>query len=171
VAFSAPAPEPAGNWQVQEGTLTITVAQFGSEVQGRFTDWSADITFDETREGEKGTVTVTVAIPSLTLGTVTADALGAAFFHAEAFPTATYSGPITETDDGYAVDGTLTLKGVDAPVPLAFSLDIDGDRAEMRGSAALDRRTFNVGEGYDDETTVGFGVDIAVTLIAEKVVE
>ena len=56
-------------WQVQEGNLTLSIRQFGQAVSGSFADWQAQIAFDpELRDGVMGTVTVDIAIGSLTLG-------------------------------------------------------------------------------------------------------
>ncbi|MEL7026509.1 MAG: YceI family protein, partial [Pseudomonadota bacterium] len=170
VAPAEPTPQPApdtGNWSVESGTLAIAVNQFGTSVGGEFANWNADITFDEAAPGPtKGRVTAEIDVTSLTLGSVTDNALGAEFFDAANHPTAMYSGDIVEDGDGYRVDGTLSLKTVDAEVPLAFSLIIDGDRAEMAGTATIDRRNFNIGETYADESTVGFAVEVAVDLVA-----
>ncbi len=65
-------------WAVQEGDIQITVVQFGNEVQGSFADWTAEIEFDDTVDiGKAGSVTATISIPSLSLGSVTQQAMGA----------------------------------------------------------------------------------------------
>ena len=157
----------AGNWAVQDGTLGIEVRQLGSAVGGSFSEWSADIVFDEAAEGPvKGRVDVTIGTGSLTIGSVTSQALSPEFFHAEAFPSATYGGEIVETEGGYQVAGVLSLKGTEAEVPLDFTLVIEDGVATVEGSAQMDRRTFNIGEGYNDEASVGFGVTVAVNLTA-----
>lgn len=161
--------ETTGNWTVQEGTLGIVVRQLGSDVGGSFSDWSADIVFDPDAEGPvKGRVDVTIGIGSLTIGSVTAQALAPEFFNAEAFPSATYAGEIVETGGGYRVAGVLTLKGAEADVPFDFTLAIEDGVATVEGSAAMDRRTFNIGEGYDDEASVGFDVGVTVSLTASR---
>lgn len=156
-------------WAVQEGTLSITVMQLGQEVTGQFADWTAAINFSETEtDGQFGDVTITVSIPSLTLGSVTQQALSPDFLAAEMFATATYAGVILADGDGYVVDGTLTLVGRSEPLRLPFSLDLEGDTAQAAGGAPLDRRVFGIGESYPDEGSVGFGVDIAFELIATR---
>ncbi len=158
-----------GSWTVNEGSLEITVRQLGSDVTGSFTDWSATINFDETAtDGRQGDVTVQIAITSLTLGSVTAQALGPDFFAAETHPTATFTAEILAADDGYTADGTLTLKGVEVPVALPFTLTLDGDTAQMTGATTLDRRNFAIGETYPDESSVGFTVGVDVSLIATR---
>jgi cytochrome b561/polyisoprenoid-binding protein YceI len=164
--------EVESDWRVQEGTLGLSVQQFGQTVSGSFADWTADITFDESDgTGEKGDVAVTVSIPSLTLGSVTNQALGADFLAAESNPTATFTAPILRTDDGYLAEGVLTIKGAEASVPLPFTLSIDGDTATMSGQATVDRRAFGIGENMSDPKQLGFDVVVDVQLVATRAAE
>jgi cytochrome b561/polyisoprenoid-binding protein YceI len=158
--------EVDSEWQVESGTLGITVNQLGSEVNGSFGDWTAAITFDETAEGVMGNVDVTVAIPSLTLGSVTQEALKSEYFNAEAHPTASFNAEITRAETGYLARGTLTIKGTAVPVELPFELTIDGDRAQMSGGMTVDRRDFGIGP--ESESSVKHPVDISVELTATR---
>lgn len=161
--------EVQSEWQVTNGALEITVQQLGSAVTGQFADWTAQIDFSETAsDGVHGAVEVIIAIPSLSLGSVTPQALEAEFFNAEAFPTAQFAGPILATEDGYVVDGMLTLVGQEVPARLPFTLEIEGDTATATGSLSLDRRDFGMGPSYPDEASVGFGVDVAVSVTATR---
>lgn len=154
------------DWQVESGTLAITVNQLGSDVNGTFGDWTAAITFDETATGVMGDVEVTVAIPSLTLGSVTQEALKAEYFNAEAHPTASFVAEITRADSGFLATGTLTIKGTTVPVALPFELSLDGDRAEMTGGMTVDRRAFGIGP--ESESSVRHPVRISVQLAATR---
>lgn len=155
------------DWTVQEGTLSITVQQMGSAVTGSFADWTAAISFDDTvTDGPAGAVDVTISIASLTLGSVTAQALGADYFDAQGFPTAKYQGDIINGTDGYVVQGSLTIKGTSLPLDLPFTLDIVDSLAHMQGSTVVDRRDFKIGEGQNAEDTLGFSVDVIVDLVA-----
>ena len=157
------------DWQVQEGTLSITVSQMGSDVTGSFADWTASISFDETvTDGPAGQVDVTISIGSLTLGSVTREAMGTDFFNAEAFPTANFTADILRSAEGYAAQGILTIKDQSLPVTLPFTLDLVDGVAQMQGSATLDRRNFNVGNGQTDEGSLGFSVDVNVMVTAAK---
>ncbi|WOI55025.1 cytochrome b/b6 domain-containing protein [Palleronia sp. LCG004] len=159
-----------GDWQVEDGRIDIVVRQMGAEIEGRFADWSADIAFSEDpSDGRYGEVTVNVDIPSLTLGSVTSQALGENYFDAENHPTATFDALILPADDGYLADGTLSLAGETADVSFPFTLDIDGDTARMEGQVTLDRRDFAIGEGQTNPDTLGFDVvvDIALTAIRQ----
>ncbi len=161
--------EVQSDWQVQEGTLSITVLQLGAPVSGSFADWTAAIAFDpDAPEEAKGNVEVTISIPSLTLGTVSAQAMTPDFFNAEAFPTATFTADIVEDDAELFAKGTLTLKGQSAPLDLPFTLVLDGDTAQMEAALTLDRRTFSIGESYADESSLGFPVEVNVTLTAAR---
>lgn len=157
-------------WQVDEGTLAITIKQLGSDVTGSFTDWTAAITFDETPDatGKHGAVDVTISIPSLTLGSVTQQALGGDFFNSEIYPTANFTADILADGENYIADGTLKVRGTSQPLVMPFSLTLDGDRAEMTGNATVNRTKFNIGEAYPDETSVGFTVGIDVSLSATR---
>ncbi|WP_299206652.1 cytochrome b/b6 domain-containing protein [uncultured Tateyamaria sp.] len=159
--------EVQSDWQVQDGTLAITVTQLGSEVEGQFADWTAVISFDETVEnGTAGAVEVTVAIGSLALGSVTDQAMGPDFFNSADFPTATFTADIVTVVDGYEAQGTLTIKGQSMPRTLPFGLSIDGDTASMTGGLTLDRRSFGIGDNMADESSLAFAVTVDVNLTA-----
>lgn len=159
----------AGDWAVESGSVEIAVAQFGSSVTGSFSQWQADITFDETVEsGEAGAVRVEIAIPSLTLGSVTEQAMVPDYFDAEAHPAAVFDAIIEAGEGGYVARGTLDLAGQEAEVVLPFTLEIEGERAVMAGSTTLDRRDFAIGEGTTDPGTLGFEVEVAIALTATR---
>ncbi|MEM8553446.1 MAG: cytochrome b/b6 domain-containing protein [Pseudomonadota bacterium] len=171
VAVEAVALEAApSDWVVEDGSLGISVVNFGSSVPGEFADWTAAITFDPEADGpEVGSVDVQIAIGSLTVGTVTGDALGAEFLDAAGFPTASFTAVLTKDGDAYLAVGDLTIKGATAPLSLPFTLTLEGDRATMAGKVTLDRRDFGVGvTSYNDEASVGFGVEVDVALTAVR---
>ncbi len=158
-----------GNWQVEDGTLSITVQQFGSGVTGQFAGFAPEIVFSETPvNGKHGTVRVEIAISSLTLGSVTEEALGADYFAADRFPSAVFEADIVGADTGYLADGTLSLRAVSMPVTMPFDLTIDGDIATMTGQTTLDRRDYDIGAGQTDDATLGFSVAVDVALTARR---
>ncbi|SHI83813.1 Cytochrome b561 [Shimia gijangensis] len=157
------------NWQVQEGTLTISVHQFGSDVEGRFAEWSSAIVFDEVAVGGKhGTVKTQVAISSLALGSVTEQALEADFLDSAVHSTATFQADILASDVGYLANGALTLKGVTVPLSLPFTLAIEDNTATMSGETILDRRDFGIGTSMADESSLAFSVKVIVSLTASR---
>lgn len=162
----------ASDWQVQEGTLAITVQQMGKPVTGSFADWTAAITFDAPDQpGPAGEVAVKVAIASLTLGSVTSQAMGADFFDAASFPTASFTGAIEKTETGYIARGPLTLKGAEVQIELPFTLETQGDTARMEGTLDLDRMAFGIGAGMAAESSLGHQVAVRVQLTAKRSAE
>ena len=170
IAAEAPAlQEVDSDWAVTEGSLALTVRQMGSEVSGSFADWTADISFDETvSSGVAGSVDVEIAIQSLTLGSVTQQAMGPDYFASTQFPTARFSADILTTENGHVAEGTLTLRGVEEPVSLPFDLTLDGDTARVQGTTVLDRRAFDIGAGMTDQGQLGFEVSVTVDLVATR---
>ena len=160
---------PGSQWQVTEGTLGIAIAQLGNTVEGQFADWSAEIAFqDRPDPGPAGSVTVSIAIASLTLGMVTDQAMGPDFFDTERFPTATFSGDIAKSADGYVADGMLTIRDQSVPVALPFQMTIENGVATMTGQTRIDRLDFGIGSSLPDESSLGFAVTIDVELTARK---
>lgn len=168
---SAALTEVASDWAVQDGSIEITIKQLGSDVTGHFADWTSDISFDPTPAEVMGSVETVVAIGSLSLGSVTSEALGPSYFAVEDFPTATFTAEIKPDGDAFVADGTLTMRGVTLPVQLPFTLALDGNTATMAGSLTLDRTDFDIGLTQNDEATLGFAVDVAVALTATKTAE
>lgn len=158
--------EVTSDWRVETGSLSITVTQLGAPVTGSFETWTADIRYDP--ETGTGDVTVEIAIPSLTLGSVTAQALDTEFFDATTHPTATFSAEISRDGAGHVADGTLRLKGAELPVRLPFTLTLADGLAQMSGATTLDRLSFGIGPSYADASSVGLSVDVSVTLAARS---
>ena len=175
-----PLPEPAatGNsaghqWVVTDGTLELSIRQFGKEVKGNFSDWSANISFAPLPEptGRQGHVTVDVNIRSLSLGSVTQQAMGFDFFAADTYPTARFDADIMPITDGFAAKGTLTLKGVTQPLNFPFALTITDGVAQMSGQISLNRLDYGIGANLPDESSLGFDVVVTVALTARKAAE
>ncbi|WP_037309935.1 cytochrome b/b6 domain-containing protein [Ruegeria halocynthiae] len=157
------------DWQVQDGTLSITITQLGSPVTGTFSDWTAAIAFEDPSEpGLAGTVDVTVSIPSLGLGTVTDQAMGADFFDSAQFPTAQFKADLFKTDTGYEARGPLTIRDRSVDVVLPFDLEIQGDDASMSGELELNRLDFDVGKSMPAEDSLAFAVLVSVELTANR---
>lgn len=157
-------------WQVENGSLEISVQQMGSEVTGAFADWTAAIEYDPFPEeaGRHGSVKVMVSIGSLTLGSVTGQALGRDFLDAESFPKAVFDADLLSTDAGHVARGTLTIRDVSIPVEMPFDLKTDGMSAEASGSLEVDRRAFGIGTSVTDAGSLGFETVIRFALAAVR---
>nr|WP_321252337.1 cytochrome b/b6 domain-containing protein [uncultured Ruegeria sp.] len=161
--------EVQSDWHVQEGNLSITIKQLGSPVTGSFSDWTAAITFDEPEEpGLAGSVDVTIAIGSLSLGTVTDQAMGADFFDSGQFPTASFDADLFKTESGYEARGPLIIRDKTLDIALPFALSIQDDVATMTGEITLDRLSFDIGKNMPAEDSLAFAVTVEVELTASR---
>ena len=165
-AEAAKLDEVSGGWEVQSGSLGITVKQFGSNVTGNFNNWTADINYDEATK--RGDLTVTVSVGSLTLGSITDNALGTDYLNATMFGTATYTARIAADETGHVAQGSLNLNGIDAPLDIPFILNINDDVAMATGSTTVDRRTHRIGDMQTSDNNLGFGVIVNFDLVAVK---
>ncbi len=113
-----------------------------------FTVWRAEIGFDP-EAPEAASLRVEIDVGSLNTGdgALNAEIAAEAWLAAGSHPTAVYvaEGFAPIGDGSYRADGLLTLRGVTAPVPLEFEIEIDGDRAEAVGAARVTRAEFDVG--------------------------
>lgn len=161
--------EVNSQWAVEQGEIALSIRQFGNDVRGSFADWTASIDFSETAtEGKHGSTDVTIAIGSLTLGTVTGQAMGADFFDATAFPTANFKADLLSVDGTHMAKGTLTIKGATVPVEFPYTLTIDGDTATVNAQTVLNRQDFDVGVSMPDESSLAFAVTVDIYLTAKR---
>lgn len=176
-ATPAPAPSPAQEtasssapvWEVQEGTLGISVQQGSSPVTGQFGDWNANIDYDP--ETQTGKVDVTINTGSLTLGSVSDTAKGPDFLNTDQFPDAKFEAdllPPAAEGQPHIAKGTLTIAGQTIDAELPFNLSIDGGTAKADGKMSVNRQDFGIGKNYADESTVGFAVEIDFALSAKR---
>jgi len=111
---------------------------------------------------------VTVSIPSLTLGSVTKQAMGADFFNMDEYPTATFTADLMASETGQVARGTLTIRDQSVPVEMPFDLTIEDNTATATGGLTVDRRDFNIGQGVSDEGSLGYSVEIRFDLTATR---
>ena len=156
----------ASDWTVQSGAISIKIDQFGSEVTGSFEDWTAAITFNP--DTGLGTTEVTIAITSLTLGSVTSQALGPDFFDTANFPTAVFAADLTPTADGHMASGTLQIRDKTLPIEMPFALSTADGVTSMQAMTTLNRLDFDIGKGMGDESSLKFPVDVQITLTATQ---
>ena len=157
------------SWQVADGALNLSIQQLGNAVNGSFETWQAQILFDPDADpAQMGEIRVEIDIASLSLGTVSAQAMGPDYFDSATFPTAIYQADLAEIDSTLIATGTLTIK--ETSVPLAFPVDLtlSEGTATAAGSFTLDRRDFGIGDTVPDEGTLGFAVALSFNLTAQR---
>jgi cytochrome b561/polyisoprenoid-binding protein YceI len=169
------APSAAGpsRWRVAPGsTLNFATSWSGTPIKGRFDRWRAGIVFSP-EALDKSKVTVIVDLASVNTGDAQRDQTlpSADWFDTAAQPQAEFRADRFEkTGAGrYVAHGALKLKGVTRPLDLPFRLTIDGDRAEMSGTASLDRTAYKVGQGdFADTGQIPAKVQVRVQLHAVR---
>lgn len=176
--FSAETPSGAalqassGEWTVRadESSLDIQIIQGGAPVSGKFATWTADITFDP-EDLANARVRAEIDVASLSLGSVTSQALSGDFLKANEYPKAVFTSRSFTKVDGnqFSMLGDLELSGVVAPATVDFTLSIEADVAQMTGAAALNRMEFEVGsQGFGNESSVAFPVEVQITIVADR---
>lgn len=176
-AEPALAPEPAlsSSWTIAPGsTLRFGTTWSGQPIEGGFSKFSGDITFDP-ENLDLARARVTVRTDSVESGDAQRDDTlkSADWFSSSKDPTATFRADrFRRTREGrYTATGTLRIKGVTLPASVAFTLSIKGDEATMRGSATVDRTAYGIGQGDFASTTdipASVKIDISLKAVRKK---
>lgn len=145
-----------------------------SVLRGKFNTSSGSIVVD--KEAQTGTVEITIDTKSIDFGhdKLNAHAASGEMFDAEKFPTATYSGKLTNFKNGAPteVDGSLTLHGVTKPVKLTVGKFLckqhpmsKKDVCGADASATINREDFGITYGKQ----LGFDMNVALRIQVEAV--
>jgi len=138
-------------WQVVErdSSLSFSVSIGGSNTVGHFENWSAAITYDPGTL-ESAYITAEIEIASVEIDSPKATSLigTSRWLDSAGYPAARFvaNGFSVLKDEIFTLPGMLTLKGVDVPVTLVGTLEIDGDIARADFEISLSRRAFGIGE-------------------------
>ena len=147
---------PPPEWTIAGGKrLAFSIANEGSRIEGRFTDWNGAVTMDPDHP-ETAAIRIGIRLASATVGDATKDAMlqGADFLASASNPTATWrSSEVSVTAPGhYRAGGTLTIRGRIRPQAIAFTLTDKGRQRHVAGSATIDRTAFGIGTGEAGES-------------------
>jgi len=151
MAAPALAGPPCWTPDAADSRLEFTGKQAGAPAHGQFRHFTVQACFAP--DQAQGELEVEVDLASLDTRNATRDATlrGPEFLDVSHYPRARYRASDFESLGGqrYRARGTLTLHGVSRPlaVPFTFQVDDAGRQAEARGTATLDRRDFDVGQG------------------------
>jgi polyisoprenoid-binding protein YceI len=173
--LGAAAPAAASQWAVvpAQSSIGFTADWNGKPVAGRFPKFAADIRFDPAKPADaRVAATIDLAAATTDDRTVNGSLPGADWFDVKRNPVARFqSSSITEVKPGsYVARGVLTMRGINVPVTLPFTLAIRGDTAVMTGETRLDRRPFRIGLESDPTATwVAFPVPVRVRITANRV--
>ena len=174
IALLAAAPVAANDWDVvpAQSSLGFGATWNGQAVEGKFPKFAATIRFDPAKLAEaRIDVVIDMTAATTTDKTVNSSLPGPDWFDVKKYPTARFtSTSVTQVKPGqYVAKGTLSLKGVAAPVSLPFTLAIKGNSAVMAGQTTVDRRSFKIGMESDaGGDWVAFPVPIKVRITATR---
>ncbi|MEO1206074.1 MAG: YceI family protein [Pseudomonadota bacterium] len=158
----------ADTWAVNRDASTIAFSgtHAGAGFTGEFKTWRAEITFNPD-DLASSKADVRVDLTSATTGNLTYDKTlpSADWFNTNVSSEGRFvTTDFRKTDDGaFEADGTLSLRGIDVPVTLAFTFEQNGDTAILKGKTALKRMAFDIGKG-SDATGAWVSLDIPVTV-------
>ena len=142
------------NWSVDLNASSITFSGIhdGNAFSGSFGNWDAAIQFDPSAP-EAGRADVTVAMGSASASQkLYEDSLPSMeWFNTANFPTATVEVVDISASGGssYTSTARLTLKGITVETAFPFTLDLEGDRAQMTGQAIFERTPLDLGQSSD----------------------
>lgn len=160
-------------WQLAPGgRLGFHATYSGDAINGSFGRWDARIRFSPD-DLAHSSLRATIDLASVSSGDAQRDDMlkGDNFFATAAHPQAIYTASRfrAQSPGHYVAEGTLSLAGKIRPVPLAFVLTIDGNRANAHGTATLSRTAFGVGTGeWGSTDTLLDNVTVDFTLKATR---
>jgi polyisoprenoid-binding protein YceI len=168
LVLSSAAAQAAGNYNIDptHTQVQFTYSHMGfSNITGRFDQVESEFNLD-TADLTKSNVSVTIPVASISTGVEKLDQhlLGADFFNAEQFPTATFkSTGVTAAGEGkLAVAGDLTIHGVTRPVVMDVTVNKIGEHPMAKVPAA----------GFDARFAIkrsDFGLGAYVPVVGDEV--
>jgi len=121
----------------------------GTELPGRFADFTARVQLDETGT-DPTALTVEVKVGSVDMNDreINAELVEPDWFNVASFPLAVFaSTAIRREESGYLAAGSLRLKGIESSLEIPLEWERDGDSATLSGTVTLSRQDWQVGAG------------------------
>jgi polyisoprenoid-binding protein YceI len=140
-----------------QSEIAFVSRQMGVPVEGKFGQWTAQISFDPKRP-TAGKVGFTIQTGSARFGSPETDAEvpKAPWFNVARFPTASFTSSSIKPLGGgrFEVAGTLSIKGNNQPVVVPVTLTQSGANGTATGSFSIKRLDFKIGEGEWADTSM-----------------
>jgi polyisoprenoid-binding protein YceI len=149
-AAAAPAPAAVGAYTrvlPQQSRILFTYTQMGVALQGSFSRFAAELSFDPARPATAH-ASFDVDLASIDAGSADAngEVAGSAWFNTRAFPVARFATSAVRALGGnrYEFTGQLSIKGRTHPLVVPATFGADG---ALDGAFTLHRGDFAIGEG------------------------
>ncbi|MCC5995396.1 MAG: YceI family protein [Oceanicaulis sp.] len=164
-------PATAQDWILdrEASAVSFQITIFNAPAEARFTDFDAEITLDPD-DLSSARIDASVRAGSGEMDTrdyqqalLSSDGLAP-----RAHPEVRFvSEDVRATDDGYEAHGVLTVRDVEQPAVLAFTLEIDGARAVARGGFEVSRSDFGISASSWGAGNVGETVTVSLHIEAD----
>lgn len=153
-----------------QSTLSFGYKQMGVAMDGKFSKFSAQISFDPAKLSE-ARARIDVNLASIDTGSRDADeeVAGKLWFDAKNYPQASFvSGGIKSLGGNrYQATGKLTIKGRTQEISAPVTFTADGNKGVFDGSFNIKRTAYAIGEGeWRDLGTVADDIQIVFHLVA-----
>ena len=159
-------------WQIDYATSRIQFVgdQAGAEFEGVWQSWHAELQFAaDDLSASAFDVTVDTTSGATRDDDRDTTLTDPEWFDSGNFPEAYYRARrFSQAEDGsFVADGELIIKNVASPVELKFTVESDGDKRVLTGTANLDRLALGVGTGeWEDTEWIGQFVTVNVRVEA-----
>jgi polyisoprenoid-binding protein YceI len=157
MSFALTAHDAYAQIDAAHSTITATSKQMSVPVEGKFTQFSAQLAFDPAKPAA-GSAKVDVNMTSYDLGdeTYNDEVRGKDWFDAKTYPSATFvSSAIAPAGaDKFNVTGKLTIKGKSQTVVVPVTVTTQGAAHVFDGSLTIRRSQYDVGLGEWKDTSV-----------------
>ena len=162
----------ATDWKVDYSKSEVRFGgtHAGNEFTGIFEKWQADINFDASNlSASKVKVTLDPATAKTGNGLYDGTLKGEDWFKVDTFKTAVFEAVTFAHTGGnaYTAEGTLQIRDKTLPLTLVFTLDTNGNIAEMNASHSIDRIAYDLGVQSDaDAAWVSKNIELKIKVVA-----
>jgi polyisoprenoid-binding protein YceI len=140
-----------------QSEIAFTSRQMGVPVDGKFTRFDAQLTFDP-KKPETSKVAFTVDLTSVSIGSaeVETELAKPGWFDTKKQPQATFQSTTFKPTGGgkYDVAGKLAIKGQSQDVVVPVAVQQSGTNATATGSFTLKRLAYKIGDGEWNDTSI-----------------
>lgn len=155
--------------QANESLVTFDYKQMGVPLDGKFTKFSAQVSFDPAKAAS-ARAHIDIDVSSIDTGSMEAndEVVGKLWFNAKSYPTASFTSTGLQALGGnrYEATGKLTIKGRTQDVKAPVTFQAAGNRGVFDGSFIIKRLDFAIGEGeWTDVGTVANEIQIKFHLV------